>query len=199
MKKLTKLKRGSVDLGFTGVKSIGKTLAMTFYLYIEYLKGRKIYTNYPLNFEHIMINTFQDLNNACDGVVCVDDSEYLLSSKFLKGENKSDVIDVMLNFGKRNLDYWYSLKRFLEGDKSIRSLSTKFVFVERYLRENNCNTVEELIDFSKYINNYYLELRVYDRMDLVNPELYEQINDLEIWCNLYDTTYEVKNLVRGRA
>lgn len=39
-----------------GLMSSGKTLFMTYLLYKDYLRGRTIFSNYPLNFPHYLIN-----------------------------------------------------------------------------------------------------------------------------------------------
>jgi hypothetical protein len=39
-----------------GLMNSGKTLYMTYKLFLDYVRGFKIYTNYPVNFPHTLIN-----------------------------------------------------------------------------------------------------------------------------------------------
>jgi len=70
---LTK-KDNNLVIGILGTKGSGKTLFLTILLYIEYLTGKKIYTNYEVFFPHEildvnkLIRLDEQLTNAVIGI-----------------------------------------------------------------------------------------------------------------------------------
>lgn len=63
---LIPIKRKSFTIAFLGNKGVGKTLLMTLLGYMYYLKGYIIFSNYPVKFKHILIDSLKDFQNIYD-------------------------------------------------------------------------------------------------------------------------------------
>lgn len=188
----TELKRQSTDLLFFGLKGAGKTLAVSFYAYCEFLKGRNIFANYHLNIPYTHVGSLMDLKLVKDGIVIFDDAERLVSSKFLSNRDKKDVLNVLIDSGKHNVDCWFICKRLEEVDKSIRSVCQKFIRVTLQLKYD-VMSADDYLDLSRYLDNYLVKLEMFDRYNLNKSELIEYIDYLPWWSfNLYETTEEVQ-------
>lgn len=189
----TRLRRLHRDICFFGRKGSGKNLSMVYYAFLSFLKGKRIYSNFKLEFPHTLVRSLDDIREVHDGILLADDFENWASSKFRSNVDKQDLLDITLDFGKRQVDFWYSTKRPMEIDKTIRSITDKFVRCNLLLVAD-FSTVEDYLDVSRYLDNYVLQLDVFDASDLETRELLVIIDHLPIWGSLYDTLEEVDQL-----
>jgi len=194
---LTRIKRQSTDIVFFGLKGSGKTIFVTYLLFVEFLKGKTIFANFHLNFPYVHIETLSDLRGMHDGVAVLDDAERVISSKFLDNKQKKDLLDGMLDTGKRNIDVWYILKRPLEADKSVRSIASKFVKVKMELKVfpgmDSFSDVD-FLEYASFLDHYVIVADMYDRDNLSSVEFTEVLDYLPIWALLYDTTEQVQKI-----
>lgn len=56
MQRIFNQKQNNLVVGIVGLKGSGKTLILTLLLYIEFLNGRKVYTNYEVFFPHELLD-----------------------------------------------------------------------------------------------------------------------------------------------
>lgn len=164
---------------------------MTYFAFLLWLKGYDIYSNYHLEFPYSPIKTLENFNNVKDGVLLCDDFENWVSSKFRSANEKKDVLNASLQFGKRNINYFiWSCKRPLEIDKTLRQTIDYFVECNMELKYMPSKKYD--IDFlEKYLDNYRSRLNVYSAVDL-KPVQEVLVDDLNLWCELYDTKQEIK-------
>jgi hypothetical protein len=62
-------------MAFCGELGSGKTLGLTYMAVRNYLHGRKIYSNYKLNFPFTPVKTPDDIVNMHDGFLCADEKK----------------------------------------------------------------------------------------------------------------------------
>lgn len=111
---------------FVGLTGSGKTLSMVRYLYEDYLKGYKIYSNIPLSFSHTLIDskTLQgwstndtQLKNASIGL----DEGYLLFDSRRSGSKKSlKMTYFLLQSRKKQVNVLVTAQTFGSVDKRLR-------------------------------------------------------------------------------
>lgn len=74
-----------------GLMNSGKTLYMTKLLYRDYLRGRKILTNYPVNFPHYLINVDWLLNLAKDEDTVIENISMGLDELWIHFDSRSSM------------------------------------------------------------------------------------------------------------
>lgn len=187
--------RSSNIICFYGVPGSGKTIAMSYFGLYFYLRGRDVLSNYHLVYPHKMIENLDDLDNSANCVGLFDDFEFIGSSKFLKSSEKKDLLQISLMFSKRGISpVMYSVKRPMECDKTLRSLTDYFVHCSlelKYIPHDE----EEFDYLSKYLDAHRIRLDVYNANDLSVVERVVYIDDLDVYSCLYDTREEVSKLV----
>lgn len=196
--RLTKIKRSSTDICYFGGKSKGKSMVMAYHGLTKYLNnislGNKYYTvysNFHLNFPHVYINDVNFLNRMTNGIFLGDDLEAWLSSKFGKAYEKQNVLEIMLQLGKRNIDVLWSCKRPLGVIKDLRDTTDYFIECDMVLIDMP-RSVDEYLFKSQFLDFCKIVCEVYD----YNAEWVkdEELYDLEVYGHLYSTTEEIKRL-----
>ena len=188
------IKRNSYDFCFYGGKGSGKTIAMTYYGFIEYLNGKKVYSNYKLEYPHIRIKNIEEIKNMQKGCALFDDIEAWSSSKFISNKDKKDLLECILNFGKKSITpFIWSCKRPLEIDKTLRGCGIDyFVKCNMLLKETPKDDIEYK-EFSKYLDAHVIEMNIF-RADDLTLDRVVYLDNLDIWSMLYETTEEVEQL-----
>jgi len=184
----TPLKRTNLDVCFYGNKGSGKTIAMTYFAFKKYLEGYRVYSNYNLDFDHTLLRTIHDFTTiqGNGAVLLCDDFESWVSSKFRSNNEKKDMLEASLNFGKRNINYFYwSCKRAMEIDKTLRACVDYFVKCDMVLKDYDGDGDDQ------YLENYVVSCDVYGGLDLMNVQRII-IDNLELWAELYNTSEEIK-------
>lgn len=192
---LTRVKRSSVDVAFYGDKSSGKTLLMTILAFDEWCKGRYVYANYDIFFDErfTKIGSLDDLWKVDDGLLIGDDFENWCSSKYQSKQDKKDVIEITTDLGKRNVDFLYSCKDLFEIEKAARRTLDSICRVKRVIKYQPGN-IEELEFMKNYLDYQKLVVEVFDKISLRRERILEY-DDLEVYCELYDTKEEIEKLV----
>lgn len=196
---LRKIIRKNFDIGLMGLKSEGKTLVMSYMLFILYLNGYKVFSNYTLNFPHHKIDSMNDFQKIYDlydinvnKVVALDDIEYIFSSKFTNKEVSRKISDITLFLGKQNCSFFYSTKRSMAVLIDIRESSTNEFWFPRKVRYkyNSDKFYDEIMD--DYLNNYKIVIDRYDvNLDPLKPL---EIKGIENLVCLYDTQEMIKGM-----
>lgn len=189
------LKRSTNGICFFGNMSSGKTFAMVYYAFKLWLDGYTIYSNVHLEFPYVPVVSLDDLSNIRDGVFLGDDFEKWASSKFITNRDKSDLLEATLQFGKRKVSpFLWSCKRPLEVDKTFRYVTNWYVAC-RLLLKYMPRTYSEYEYMSGFLDAHVIEMQVYDSLTL-GLDRVSYLDDLDLYCNLYDTSQEISHLSR---
>lgn len=123
--------------GFIGSMRSGKTLSMTKELYKEYLKGRKIFSNYKLSFEYepLDINDLdesirkQDTSKYDGSVIAIDELHVYLDAR-TSGQKRNRIISYFITqSGKMNC-------RILWTSQFLRQVELRVRYNSNFL--NHC-------------------------------------------------------------
>jgi len=190
-RKLTPLRRQSRDFCFYGSKSSGKTLSMVYFAFLWFIRGKRVFSNFPLNFEHTLVNSLSDLRDIKSGVFLGDDLERWASSRFRSNTDKSDLLEVMLDFGKRSVDCYWSCKYPLAVDKGLRSTVDSWVSCNMVLK-SNYHSLDAFLEAEKFLDNYFVQMDIYGNDLKLDRTCF--LSNLELWCELYDTMTEIKEI-----
>lgn len=196
---LTPKRRVSHDIIFFGGKGSYKTLSMTAVAFFEGLEGRAIASNYRMyfdeSFDYTYINSFEDVENLYNQLVILDDAENWVSSKFVKADQKKDVLKITTNLGKRRCDSLISCKNPLEVDKTIRRPCDFYVHCVEY-PEFVGDSYDDFIFYRKHLdfNSVLLEC-----IDPISNRIFRRmiLRNIDLFCELYDTTEEIKGLKKS--
>ena len=101
----------------SGIRGNGKSLTMSYYLYKDFLEGRRIYANYKLNFPSTKLNINdltklilkEELQNISIGF---DEIQVVLNSIGTKKEVLGPIDRLISQTRKRNVDVYYTTQRF---------------------------------------------------------------------------------------
>lgn len=188
MKELSRISR---DICFFGSKGSGKTLAMTYYAVRAYLDGYTIYSNYHLNFPYTPLRCIDDIQGAHDGLVLFDDLEAWLSSRNWKSKENTQVMQIILQGGKRRLTVLYSAKRPENIDVLLRDTTDYWIRCSLMMNQEVCDQVD-FEEKARYLDNLTLRMEVFD--DDVESVNITYLNDLEVYADLYNTFQEIEKL-----
>lgn len=121
MKQKFNEKQNNLVIGFKGYKGSGKTLAMTLFLYLEYKKGKKIYTNYPVNFPHeyIDVQKLVDLDKQLqNAVIGIDELHMICDSRRSSSKQNMLMSYFVLQSRHRSVNFYYTTQ--LDGQIDVR-------------------------------------------------------------------------------
>lgn len=113
--------QNNLVIGFKGYKGSGKTLAMTLFLYLEYKKGKKIYTNYPVNFPHeyIDVQKLVDLDEQIqNAVIAIDELHMICDSRRSSSKQNMLMSYFVLQSRHRSVNFYYTTQ--LDGQIDVR-------------------------------------------------------------------------------
>lgn len=118
-----------------GNKGNGKTLVMTLLLYIEYLKGKKIYTNYKVFFPHEILDVQKMVEldvSLQDAVIGIDEMQTVCDSR--KHSRKQNILmsHFLIQTRHRSINLYYTTTYLGQVDKRIRE-NTDIVIISENL------------------------------------------------------------------
>ena len=123
LKQQSEANRNNLVIGLKGLKGSGKTLVMTLLLYAEYKNGRKIYTNYEVNFPHKILDVEKlvkldiQLQNAVIGI----DELHMICDSRRSGKKQNILLSYfVLQSRHRSIDLYYTTQFNGQVDKRIR-------------------------------------------------------------------------------
>ena len=112
------------DLHEGSLRGNGKTNTMTFFLFLDYLNGRKIITNYYTDFSEMM--TVQEMvelilnGDLSDISLGIDEIQLLLNSAGTKGSITKFIMKMVSQTRKRRTDIHYTIQRKMDLLRTFR-------------------------------------------------------------------------------
>lgn len=195
--KLVKLKRQSKDIGLFGKKGVGKTTLLVLKSFMEFmLYDAQVYSNFNLGFPHVRIKSLKDFdripNDDKRKVFLGDDFEFWFNSRNVSSKLNKDLVDVLLNWGKKNVSLVYSAKREMAIDKSLRESTIEFWELNLKQTIYNKDVTKNNI-LKKYLNFLYIEVERYDQNLDGLPSF--RIKNLQHIVPLFDTKEIIDNII----
>lgn len=119
-------------LAICGKQGSGKTLLASLLAYADFKKGRNIYSNYPLSFDHIPIDCLEVIKNAKDGTVLLDEAYQLADAR--KSTSKKNVVitTILAKARKHRLRYIFIQQYWRTVDVRIRTHADWILFPAIY-------------------------------------------------------------------
>lgn len=167
------LKRKSFDVLLVGNKSYGKTLTMTAIGETAQKTGYLVFSNYPLTYPHILIDTLRGFDligqypQNLKKIVLMEDFEKWVHSRNAQEKQNLDIVTICADFGKNNTSLCSTTKRPMAIDISLRD-TTDIVIEANMIMPYVVNTgfpeLDQAImnfwatDFSKL----FVQLRCFD-------------------------------------
>ena len=115
--------QNNLVVGIKGLKGSGKTLFMTILLYQEYLKGKKIFTNYKIHFPHEIIDVNKmveldiELKNSAIGL----DELHMICDARRSGKKQNILMSYfILQSRHRSVNFYYTTQFDRQVDARIR-------------------------------------------------------------------------------
>lgn len=125
-------------IGYYGDLGSGKTLSMTKYAYLYYLKGYEVYSNYGLSFPHKKIdNKFlkdvvtQDTQFNGKTVFALDELDMYFDSRSSMSKNNKIVSYFVKQIRKKNIRLLFAVQSEDRVDKRLRGLTRVKVFCKK--------------------------------------------------------------------
>lgn len=189
---LTLLKGISLIVGDMGC---GKTFLLTLLGYWHYLNGETVYSNYPVNFPHVKIDSIKVLENAKDGVVLLDEVHLIADSRTaMRRQNRISSI-ILLKSRKRKLRFYMTSQRPDLIDRRVRDQVTFWLYPSPVqLIEYNNMLIPTIYVVDIFERTTFNELEKFATIR-VNLEKLGSIDKILKIYNLYDTEaepYEIK-------
>lgn len=191
----TPLTRSSTDICIQGLKGSGKSFYTTIMSYNLYNKGYNIFSNYKLNYPHTFISSIEDLINVSgtreNKAICIlDDLERWISCRTWSSRKTQNIMEIILNLGKKNTSLWYTCKIFDNCDKWVRDCTDLIATCKLQMKQipteiqqyNNYNVLENLF------------LIVYYETIEGKSDSYDVLWDLHKYKHLYDTSELIKDI-----
>ena len=176
--------------GFLGsdssLRGNGKTLSMTYCGYLEYLEGRKVYSNYRTSFSDpvylLDLVEYFKLNSVLDSVMLITEIQQALNSIGTKANTLKTVDLLISQTRKRKVDFFYDTQRLSNVHVRLRDQTDcYFQPIKKHLDGKICRIdscpyphhIIELYSIKPYRKKPVLRLRadkvgtLYDTNDLI--------------------------------
>lgn len=165
-------------LGILGLQGWGKTALTTFFGYLAYLSGYKIFSNFPLSFDHTYIDTIKDAQNVRNGYLLFDEFWRWVHARTSQSNINKLMMSICLLNRKRNVSIIYNTQLPRTIDVILRDVTNY-----RYLPH-----MEFHKDGKRYVH--------YIMRDLLDRESNEMFCSMPIdeLGKLFNTRYEVKDI-----
>jgi len=185
---------------FIGYQNSGKTLSMTYFLYLYYLKGYKIFSNYNLGFPHEKLNKQMLLDFAQSDkqfskcIIAIDEIHVYFDSRSSGSKANKIFSYLVLQSSKRDVHIFGTTQEFMNIEVRIRSHCNIKIFCNRYFKKNNDEYIEvkssvrhltEQQNENLYIRCLMMTKRIVD-VNLVIDKKYIYIKAKKLF-KLYDT------------
>lgn len=160
---------------FIGYQNSGKTLAMTYFLYLYYKKGYKIYSNYNLNFPHTKINkeilvdfAKSDIQfNKC--IIAIDEIHIYFDSRNFSSKDNKIFSYLVLQSSKRNVHIFGTTQEFMNIELRLRTNCNIKTFCNRYIKygegefkevKSNIRNLNKIMNDKLYIRCLIMNKRI---------------------------------------
>ena len=129
----------------SSMRGNGKTLSAVYLAYLEYQKGKKIYTNFYTSFSTMykmndLIQMFSD-NRLHDCLVIIDEGQvYLNNSGVSVKTRKSLITNFIAQTRKADIDIIITTQRFMQLHKELREQTDVILLATKYHYNKHCLT-----------------------------------------------------------
>lgn len=194
-----------------GLMSSGKTLYMTYKLYIAWLKGKTIITNYPVNFPHLRINQDWLLELVQNDDIVIENVAFgfdelwmwLMDSRRSMGNEAKVGSYFFLQSSKDDSEIYITAQDNTQNDRRLRDNLHRITECKRVLLiDDKFISIGEENRFlerkyGEWINDYlFIEAQTYKRvltMGVLDLKLTEKMHiPAKLIFNLYDTSKKIK-------
>ncbi len=149
--------QNNLVVGLKGLKGSGKTMIMSLLLYLEYKKGKKIYTNYRVNFEHEildvekLVNLDVELQNSVIGL----DELHMICDARRAGKKQNLLMSYfILQSRHRSVNLYYTTQFDRQVDIRIRENTDINIVCENLFidsdKDNNADIFRILIQDKRF-------------------------------------------------
>ncbi|KXH75943.1 MAG: hypothetical protein AM326_08240 [Candidatus Thorarchaeota archaeon SMTZ-45] len=112
-----------VLMAFVGELGAGKTLSLTYFAYLNYLRGVKVYSNYHLNFPYIPVTSIEDIEDMKEGFFAGDELWLWMDSRASGSKKNKAISSILLKSRKRGVQICYTTQSFGQIDNRIRNIT----------------------------------------------------------------------------
>ena len=134
-------KQNNLVVGIKGLKGSGKTLVMTMLLLMEYLKGKKIYTNYKVFFPHEIIDVKKlvELDVELENCVIGIDELHMICDARRHGKDQNLLMSYfVLQSRHRSVNFYYTTQFERQVDiRIIENTDINIVCENLYIDTDN--------------------------------------------------------------
>ncbi len=116
----------------------GKTLALTYLAYRNYLKGMKIFSNYWLLFPHVKIIKTSQLEKMREGFFAGDELWLWIDSRVSASKKNRVVSRILLSSRKKDVHFAYTTQSLQQVDVRIRRCTDFIAYPMMTPREDWC-------------------------------------------------------------
>lgn len=165
-------------IGILGLQGWGKTALTTFFGYLAYLNGYKIYSNYPLSFPYVGVESLDQAKQVRNGYLLFDEFWRWVHARTSQSKINQEMMGVCLLNRKRNVSIIYNTQLPRTIDVILRDVTNY-----RYLPQMRFHD-----DGKRYVH--------YIMRDLLGnrfPEMFANMPIDELG-KLFNTRYEVKTI-----
>ena len=131
--------QNNLVIGIKGIKGSGKTLLLTFLLYQDYLRGKKIYTNYKVFFPHDIIDIKKMVSldvQLKDSVIGIDEIHMICDSRRSGLKQNILMSYFVLQSRHRSVNFYYTTQHDGQVDKR-ENTDVNMVCENLYLDSDN--------------------------------------------------------------
>ena len=168
-------------IGILGLQGWGKTALTTFFGFMAHLHGYTIYSNYPLSFPHILIETLQDAKKVRNGYLLFDEFWRWVHARTSQSNINKEMMAICLLNRKRNVSIIYNTQLPRTIDVILRDV-TNFRYVPQMRKHRD--------------DKYYVHYVMRDLLDRESDEMFCTMPIDELG-QLFNTRHEVGDIDKG--
>jgi hypothetical protein len=194
MLEIQKTKQNNLVIGILGHKGSGKTLFLAILLYLEYLSGKKIYTNFEVSFPHEildinkLISLDKELTNA---VIGITEIHMICDARRSGSKQNTQFSYFVLQSRHRSVNFYYDSQFGRQYDVRIRENTDINIIAENLFIDSDNDGIFDVFriiiqDKRKYPITYQQFIvygtpffTKYNTDFIVNPFTMKEINKLK--------------------
>jgi len=160
-------------IGFVGDLGSGKTLSLTYFAFRNWIKGREIFSNYTLDFNHTLIRTISNIESMREGFCALDEIWLWIDSRLSMTFKNRFLSLVLIKSRKRDLDIGYTSQHWMQVDCRVRNVTDFLAFPELTQNEKICRL--RIVSYPYMTNTKTIVFRtepffeMYDHREEIEP------------------------------
>lgn len=187
---------------FNGQMNSGKTFVMAYHTFKDFLEGRLIYTNIPLNFPHILINR-DFIFYLGKEQPTINNASFLLDELWIWLDCRDSIANTIATYfflqsSKDDINIRISAQSFSQNDKRIKENFHKLSICKRVIKVNekfyDINSEKRFLP-PEYIEKLYIQNTEFKRKnDVMGTLVKTKIERIKanLFFSLYDTRLKVR-------